>query len=264
MAQQVHVFDAVRPAIIPATRQDTFRCAFIPHGRLIRTCPAASSSRAARWASAITGTKPAPRHTRFGSSNVAWIFASPCNNRICEVSSPLGIWKRQQLPSPQVRGHLSRRRARTDTYLHGGSRLSSGLGLVAVPAGPVLPLVPVAPGLPVVSGWLGPVPGWPPAPPSPPAPSAPPVPAETLSRLKVFPESATGGAVVKMAPPSASPPRRRCRPDRRRRRARRCRWRPGRLCPSRLRSRRLSRRRRHRQRRRRYWRRRCPHSLSGR
>ena len=34
-------------------------------------------------------------------------IASPCNNRTCEVSSPLGTWKLQQLPSSQFRGHLS-------------------------------------------------------------------------------------------------------------------------------------------------------------
>src|ERR1700749_4206217 len=33
--------------------------------------------------------------TRFGSSNVGWIFARSCNNRIYEVSSPLGTWKLQ-------------------------------------------------------------------------------------------------------------------------------------------------------------------------
>ena len=74
------------PAIIPATRQGTFTWAFTPHGRPIRTCSPARSPRPARWARAITGTRPA-RDTRFGSSNVAWIFASSCNNRTCEVSS---------------------------------------------------------------------------------------------------------------------------------------------------------------------------------
>ena len=74
------------PAIIPATRQATFTCAFTPHGWPIRTCSAARSPRPARWANPMTGTRPAC-DTRCGSSNVAWIFASSCNNRICEVSS---------------------------------------------------------------------------------------------------------------------------------------------------------------------------------
>jgi hypothetical protein len=110
------------PPIIPATIAGTFTCAFTPHRRPIRTCSPASSARSARCARAITGTRPA-RDTRFGSSNVACIFARPCNNRTCEVSSPLGIWKLQQLPSSQVRGHLSRRRARMNPYLRGGLRL---------------------------------------------------------------------------------------------------------------------------------------------
>src|SRR5580700_5990598 len=41
-----------------------------------------------------------------GSSNDAWIFARPCNNRTCEVSSPLRTWKLQELPSSQFGGHL--------------------------------------------------------------------------------------------------------------------------------------------------------------
>jgi hypothetical protein len=57
------------------------------------------------------------------SSKVAWIFASPCNNRTCEVSFRPGIWKLQQLPSSQLRGHLSRRHAPPHRHLRGGSRL---------------------------------------------------------------------------------------------------------------------------------------------
>jgi hypothetical protein len=68
------------PPIIPATRQGTFRCAFTPHRWPGRTHSPARPGRPARSASAITGTRPA-RDTRFGSSNVAWIFASSCNNR---------------------------------------------------------------------------------------------------------------------------------------------------------------------------------------
>jgi hypothetical protein len=68
------------PAIIPATRQPIFTGAFTPHGRLIRTCSSARSSRPARWARAITGISPAC-DTRCGSSNVAEIFDSSCNNR---------------------------------------------------------------------------------------------------------------------------------------------------------------------------------------
>jgi hypothetical protein len=79
------------PAIIPATRHGIFRCAFTPHRSPIRACPATRSPRAARCARAITGTSRA-RDTRFGSSNVAQVFASACDNRTCEVSSPLGTW----------------------------------------------------------------------------------------------------------------------------------------------------------------------------
>jgi hypothetical protein len=110
------------PPIIPATTQGTFTWGFAPHRRAIRTCSPARSVRPARCASAITGTSPA-RDTRFGSSNVTWIFARSCNNRTCEVSSRLGTRKIQQLPSSQLRGHLSRRRARMSHYLRGGSRL---------------------------------------------------------------------------------------------------------------------------------------------
>lgn len=113
------------PPIIPATIPGTFTCAFTPHRWPVRTCSSVSAARPARWASAITGTRPA-RDTRFGSSNVAWIFVRSCNNRTCEVPSRFGIWKRQQLPSSQFRGHLSRRRARTNHYLRSGLRLSSG------------------------------------------------------------------------------------------------------------------------------------------
>src|SRR5262245_36911610 len=110
------------PPIIPATTQGTFSCAFTPHRRRTRTCSSTRSPRPARCASAITGTSPA-RDTKFGSSNVAWIFAKSCNNRTCEVSSPLGTWKSQQLPSSQFRGHLPRRRARISHYSRGGLRL---------------------------------------------------------------------------------------------------------------------------------------------
>src|SRR5262249_19809215 len=110
------------PPIIPATTQGTFSCAFTPHRRRTRTCSSTRPPRPARCASATTGTSPA-RDTKFGSSNVAWIFAKSCNNRTCEVSSPLGTWKSQQLPSSQFRGHLPRRRARMSHYSRGGSRL---------------------------------------------------------------------------------------------------------------------------------------------
>jgi hypothetical protein len=81
-------------------------------------------------AGAITGIRPAC-DTRCGSSNVAWIFASSCNNRTCEVSSPQGSWKCQQLPSspaqrapfasPRLNGHL----------LNGGLTLRSGCPVFA-------------------------------------------------------------------------------------------------------------------------------------
>ena len=67
------------PAAIPATRHPIFTWAFTPHGRVFRTCSPASSPSPARWARAITGTRPAC-DTRCASSNVAWIFASSCNN----------------------------------------------------------------------------------------------------------------------------------------------------------------------------------------
>jgi len=98
------------PAAIPATRQPAFRPAFTPHFALILTCSPARSVRPQRSARAMTGTRPA-RDTRFGSSNDACVFAGSCNNRTCEVSSPARQWKCQQLPSSQLRGHLSRRHA---------------------------------------------------------------------------------------------------------------------------------------------------------
>jgi len=94
MPQQVQVIDAVRPAGHPGDQAATFTAAFTPHRPTGRTCAPARSPRPARWARAITGTRPA-RDTRSGSSNVAWIFARLCNNRTCEVPSPLGIWKLQ-------------------------------------------------------------------------------------------------------------------------------------------------------------------------
>src|SRR5262249_35775447 len=106
------------PPTTPATTPGSSPAAFTPHGRAIRTCSPASAARPASWASAITGTRPA-RDTRFGSSNVAWILVRSCNNRTCEVSSQFGIWKYQQLPSSQFRGHLSRRHAPIDPYLRG-------------------------------------------------------------------------------------------------------------------------------------------------
>jgi hypothetical protein len=102
------------PPIIPATIPGTFTCGFTPHRPPIPTCSSTRPARPARCASAITGTKPAS-DTRFGSSNVACVFAKSCNNRTCEVSSQAGTWKLQQLPSSQFRGHLSRRRALTPT-----------------------------------------------------------------------------------------------------------------------------------------------------
>ena len=72
--------DPAAPTIIPATRHETFTCAFTPHARLIRRCSSVRPSRPACCARAITGTRPA-RDTRCGSSNVTSIFASSCNNR---------------------------------------------------------------------------------------------------------------------------------------------------------------------------------------
>ncbi len=46
---------------------NAFRCGFTPHRPAMATCSPASAARPARWASAITGTRPA-RETRFGSS----------------------------------------------------------------------------------------------------------------------------------------------------------------------------------------------------
>ena len=91
------------PAAIPATRHGTFTRAFTPHRRPTRTCSATRPPSPARCASAITGTNPA-RDTRFGSSNDAWIFASSCNNRTCEVSSPLGTWKLSNSHRPSSEG----------------------------------------------------------------------------------------------------------------------------------------------------------------
>jgi hypothetical protein len=110
-------------AAMPATRQGTFRGAFTPHGPPTLRCSLTSAARPQRCARAITGTRPA-RDTRFGSSNDACVRAGSCDNRTCEVSSPARRRKLQQLPSSQLRGHLSRWRARMHTQLLGGSRLS--------------------------------------------------------------------------------------------------------------------------------------------
>ena len=77
------------PAAMPATRQPTFRCAFVPHPPPGRTCSASSSGRPARSATAITAARP-PCDTRFGSSNTAWVRVRLCDNRTCEVSSRHG------------------------------------------------------------------------------------------------------------------------------------------------------------------------------
>ncbi len=58
------------PPIIPATMAGTFAAGLAPHRPAGRTCALARSPRPARWARAITGTRPA-RDTRSGSSNVA-------------------------------------------------------------------------------------------------------------------------------------------------------------------------------------------------
>ena len=109
-----------RPSPRPGTA--TSAAAFTPHRPPIRDVLADQLRRPQRSARAITGTRPA-RDTRFGSSNDACVFAGSCNNRTCEVSSPAGQWKLQQLPSSQLRGHLSRRHARIHPYLRGGLRL---------------------------------------------------------------------------------------------------------------------------------------------
>jgi hypothetical protein len=64
-----------------------------------------------RSASRITGTSPA-RDTRFGSSKAACVLPAACNNRIYEVPSRLGRWKRRQLPSSHPWGPGSSRRIR--------------------------------------------------------------------------------------------------------------------------------------------------------
>ena len=120
--QQVQVIDTVRPADHPGHQAAHLQVRVHPAPAGKPHVLTSQLRQARRWASAITGTRPA-LDTRWGSSNVAWIFAKPCNNRTCEVSSQLGTWKCQQLPSSHFRGHLSRRRARTNRYLHGGSRL---------------------------------------------------------------------------------------------------------------------------------------------
>ena len=70
MPQQAQVIDTVRPPIIPATTHGTFRCPFTPHFRPILTCRATRPCSPARYARAITGTRPG-RDTSFGSSNDA-------------------------------------------------------------------------------------------------------------------------------------------------------------------------------------------------
>ena len=116
--QDVHVIDAVRPG------GDTRDQAGDLQARVIVTCSPARSARPHLCAMAMTGTRAA-RDTRFGSSYDACVFAGSCDNRTCEVSSRSGSWQLQLLPSSQLRGHLSHRRAQANPYLRGGSRLRS-------------------------------------------------------------------------------------------------------------------------------------------
>ena len=84
--QQFHILDAVRPGDHPGHQAADLDLALTPHGPPGLTRCATSSPNPARCASATTGARSAC-DTRFGSSNVAWIFARSCNNRTYNVSS---------------------------------------------------------------------------------------------------------------------------------------------------------------------------------
>ncbi len=100
-----HVIDTVRPGDHPGDQAGNL------HQR-VHSAPAGNPHvltgqiRQARPLSQHHHRDQARPRRRMGSSNVAWIFARSCNNRTCEVSSQLGIWKRKQLPSSQFRGNL--------------------------------------------------------------------------------------------------------------------------------------------------------------
>ena len=85
----VGVYAVQLAAILGADVTATGRAGQGDARNLARLGSSASTSRPARQASAITGTRPA-RGARSGSSYVAWIFARSCNNRTREVSSRLG------------------------------------------------------------------------------------------------------------------------------------------------------------------------------
>lgn len=93
------------PVTIPATIAVIFPAGLEPIEVPIPTNAASNSCSPQDWARRITGTSPA-HHTRVGSSKRAWVRDELCNNRIYEVPSQLGSWKRQQLPSSQLRGHF--------------------------------------------------------------------------------------------------------------------------------------------------------------
>ena len=75
------------PAIIPAISEPTFTPALTPTSAVTRTWWETSFSSPTSSANRIAGTSPAC-DTRLGSSNLAWVFAGACNNRIYEVPFP--------------------------------------------------------------------------------------------------------------------------------------------------------------------------------
>src|SRR6516162_10463313 len=103
MPQQAQVIDAVRPADHPRDHAGHLHLRVHP-------APAAdphmliSKVRQARALGQRHHRHQPSRDTRFGSSNVAWIFARSCNNRTCEVSSQPGTWKLSNSHRPSSEG----------------------------------------------------------------------------------------------------------------------------------------------------------------
>ena len=93
------------PVTIPATSEPTFRPGFAPTFAATCTCSRTRSSSPTFSASLTAGTNPAC-DTRFGSSNMACVFAAVCNNRIYEVPFRSRICELQQPAFSQVKGHF--------------------------------------------------------------------------------------------------------------------------------------------------------------
>ena len=109
------------PAIIPAARQGTFRCAFTPHRRPTRTCSAARSCKPARWASAITDQ--AMRHEMRVIKGCLDLRQVTQQSRVRGVLSARERGSFSNSHRPSSEGTFRVRGARIPAYLRGGSRL---------------------------------------------------------------------------------------------------------------------------------------------